>query len=107
MNNIINNNILLIMIAIAGIIIVIYRIVKNNEIHEKYEKKGNKLLTKMEYSILKEKSEEALNNTTISFTKQSNDDQSKVPEDSYINTILAGNKLIQEETFSISKVGKI
>lgn len=107
MSQIINDNILLIMIVIAGVIIFIYTIIKSNEIRQKYVKKANNLLTEIEYGILKDKSEKAINNTTISFTKQFNERKLKFPEDLYINTILVGNDLIKKETFSISKVGKI
>ncbi len=107
MNNIIKDNIILLMIAIAAIIITIFRILKDKEIRAKYVKIAHNLLTEIEYKFLKDKSEKALNNTTISFTNKSNEEQLKVPEDLYINTMIVGNKLIKEGTFSISKVGKI
>ncbi len=63
-------------------------------------------LTNKEYKVYCKNSEKAIINTTVSFNASLCSDENEI-DDMYSKTVLVGNKIICNDGYKLSKVGKV
>ena len=63
-------------------------------------------LSNKEYKVFCENSEKAIINTTVSFDASLCDNENEI-DDMYSKTVLVGNRIISNDGFKLSKVGKV